>query len=134
METLKTIIDFFQNEILGMSWLNRLIGRILNALGLDTDGKIGRSVQFFIYDIIKIMVLLGISKCSDVCRYFRNNSYCRGSSIKGSVARRCSLVYDGSYYTFTAVADHAPQSCQAKAYCCFYNNMHYRNNNYGIFF
>ena len=60
METLKSIWDFFQNEILGMAWLNRLIGSLLNALGLDTNGKIGGSVQFFIYDIIKIMVLLGI--------------------------------------------------------------------------
>ena len=60
METLKTIWDFFQTEILGMAWLNRLIGSLLNALGLDTNGKIGGSVQFFIYDMIKIMVLLGI--------------------------------------------------------------------------
>ena len=60
METLKTIWDFFQNEILGMAWLNRLIGSLLNALGLDTNEKIGGSVQFFIYDMIKIMVLLGI--------------------------------------------------------------------------
>lgn len=60
METLKTIWDFFQNEILGMAWLNRLIGSLLNALGLDTNRKIGGSVQFFIYDMIKIMVLLGI--------------------------------------------------------------------------
>ncbi len=60
METLKTIWDFFQNEILGMAWLNQLIGSLLNALGLDTNGKIGGSVQFFIYDMIKIMMLLGI--------------------------------------------------------------------------
>ena len=60
METLKTIWDFFQNEILGMHWLNRLIETILNACGLDTTGKIGGSIQFFIYDIIKIMVLLGV--------------------------------------------------------------------------
>ena len=52
METLKAICDFFQNEILGMAWLNRLIGSLLNALGLDTNGKIGGSVQFFIYDIL----------------------------------------------------------------------------------
>ena len=60
METLKTIWDFFQNEILGIAWLNRLIGSLLNALGLDTNEKIGGSLQFFIYDMIKIMVLLGI--------------------------------------------------------------------------
>ncbi len=60
MDTLKSIWDFFQNEILGMAWLNRLIGSLLNSLGLDVAKKIGGSVQFFIYDLIKIMVLLGI--------------------------------------------------------------------------
>lgn len=60
MDTLKSIWDFFQNDILGMAWLNRLIGSLLNALGLDVTEKIGGSVQFFIYDLIKIMVLLGI--------------------------------------------------------------------------
>ena len=51
MEALKTIWDFFQNEVLGMNWLNQLIATILNACGLDTTSKIGASVQFFIYDI-----------------------------------------------------------------------------------
>ena len=60
MEILKTAWDFFQTEILGMSWLNRLIGTILNDCGLDTTSRIGGSVQFFIYDTIKIMVLLGV--------------------------------------------------------------------------
>ncbi len=60
METLGTIWEFFQNEILGMAWLNRIIGSVLNALGLDISGKIGGSINFFIYDMIKIMVLLGI--------------------------------------------------------------------------
>ena len=52
------ILSFLQDEILGMKWLNRLIGSVLNACGLDTSGKLGASVQFFIYDVIKIMVLL----------------------------------------------------------------------------
>ena len=60
MATIKSVWDFFQNEILGMAWLNRLIGSLLNTLGLDTTEKIGGSIQFFIYDMIKIMVLLGI--------------------------------------------------------------------------
>lgn len=60
MEAIKTVWDFFQVEVLGMNWLNRGIGTILNACGLDTAGKIGASVQFFIYDTIKIMVLLGV--------------------------------------------------------------------------
>ncbi len=60
MEAIKSIWDFFQNEILGMAWLNRLIGSLLNSLGLDTTEKIGGSIRFFIYDMIKIMLLLGI--------------------------------------------------------------------------
>ena len=51
--------DFIQDEIFGMKWLNRLIGSLLNACGLDTESKLGGSLQFFIYDTIKIMVLLG---------------------------------------------------------------------------
>ena len=42
-----------------MKWLNRLIGSLLNICGLDTENKLGGSLQFFIYDMIKIMVLLG---------------------------------------------------------------------------
>ena len=60
MEALKIGWDFFQNEVLGMGWLNRLISTILNACGLDTTSRVGGSVQFFIYDTIKIMVLLGV--------------------------------------------------------------------------
>lgn len=60
MEALKTGWDFFQNEVLGMGWLNRLISTILNACGLDTTSRVGGSIQFFIYDTIKIMVLLGV--------------------------------------------------------------------------
>ena len=60
MEFIKNIWDFFQSEVLGMQWLNRLISRILGACGLDTSEKIGGSIQFFIYDTIKIMVLLGV--------------------------------------------------------------------------
>lgn len=59
MGALKTGWDFFQNQILGMKWLNELIGNILNSCGLDTGEKIGGSIQFFLYDTIKIMILLG---------------------------------------------------------------------------
>lgn len=60
MEILNTVWDFFQNEILGMSWLNRLVTLLLNACGLDTTERIGGTIAFFIYDTIKIMVLLGV--------------------------------------------------------------------------
>ena len=46
------------DQILGMKWLNALIGNLLNSLGLDTTSRIGGSIQFFLYDVIKITVLL----------------------------------------------------------------------------
>lgn len=49
---------FIQEQILGMKWLNVLVGNLLNTLGLDTTEKIGGTIQFFIYDVIKIVVLL----------------------------------------------------------------------------
>ncbi len=58
METLNNIWGFFQDEILGMAWLNRLIELLLSFIGLDTKDKIVASIQFFIYDVMKIMILL----------------------------------------------------------------------------
>lgn len=52
--------QFLQDQILGMKWLNAVIGNVLCALGLDTNSRIGGSVQFFLYDVIKITVLLCI--------------------------------------------------------------------------
>lgn len=60
MEAIKTGWSFFQDEILGMSWLNRVISVALNACGVDTTGRLGGSIQFFLYDTIKIMALLGV--------------------------------------------------------------------------
>lgn len=39
--------DFIQDQVLGMKWLNELLGIGLSALGLDVNGRIGGSVQFF---------------------------------------------------------------------------------------
>ena len=60
MQALETGWNFFQNEILGMKWLNRLMGSAVEACGLDAASRIGGSIQFFFYDVIKIMVLLGV--------------------------------------------------------------------------
>ena len=60
MGLLKTSWDFFQNQILGMKWLNEVIGNLLSVLGLDTSGRIGGSIRFFLYDTIKIIVLLAV--------------------------------------------------------------------------
>lgn len=57
---MKSIWDFIQNQILGMQWLNDIISKLLVLIGLDVESKIGGSIRFFIYDTIKIMVLLGI--------------------------------------------------------------------------
>lgn len=43
-----------------MRWLHTLISRMLDGFGIDATGRIGGSIQFFIYDTIKIMLLLGV--------------------------------------------------------------------------
>lgn len=60
MQIVENIWLFFQNQILGMQWLNVLTGKILAAFGVDTAGRLGASIQFFIYDSIKIFVLLSV--------------------------------------------------------------------------
>lgn len=55
---MKTVWDFVQTQVLGMRWLNTAAGRGLEALGVDTAGRLGASLQFFIYDVVKIGVLL----------------------------------------------------------------------------
>lgn len=58
MEDIESFWDLFLNQILGMKWLNEVIGNGLAAIGLDIESKIGASIQFFIYDTVKITVLL----------------------------------------------------------------------------
>jgi uncharacterized membrane protein YraQ (UPF0718 family) len=60
MEIIKAIWEFFQNQILGMKWLNALLGKAISVLGLDIKGRLGGGIQFFIYDTIKIFVLLSL--------------------------------------------------------------------------
>ncbi|MEG0835243.1 MAG: permease [Christensenellaceae bacterium] len=52
--------EFFSVQLLGMKWLNDLIGSVLRSLGLDITGQIGASVQFFLFDTIKILILLSV--------------------------------------------------------------------------
>ncbi len=60
MAALRATWDFFQNQVLGMHWLNTLIGNLLSSLGVDIGTRIGASVQFFLYDTIKILSLLSV--------------------------------------------------------------------------
>ena len=50
--------SFIMDQLLGMKWLNELIGALLSGVGLDIDSKIGGTIQFYLYDVIKITVLL----------------------------------------------------------------------------
>lgn len=50
--------SFFMDQILGMKWLNQLIAAMLNGVGIDTAGRLGGSLLFFTYDVIKITILL----------------------------------------------------------------------------
>lgn len=52
------MLTFLQEQIIGMKWLNSLIGDLLGLFGIDTETKIGASALFFIYDTIKITLLL----------------------------------------------------------------------------
>ena len=58
MQVVRAAWDFFQNQVLGMRWLNASIGSVLSAMGLDTANRWVGSLQFFVYDVIKIVVLL----------------------------------------------------------------------------
>ena len=84
---------FITDQILGMKWLNALIGHLLRALQVDTASRIGGSLQFFLYDVIKITVLLCVliylisyiqsyfppekSNKTKVARYFHCDMYNR---------------------------------------------------------
>ena len=55
---LKTVWQFIQDQILGMKWLNALVQRGLEGVNIDTQTRLGGSLQFFIYDVVKITILL----------------------------------------------------------------------------
>lgn len=58
MEVLRSIWLFIQDQVLGMEWLNAVIGNGLSTVGLDTSTRWGGSIWFFLYDVIKITILL----------------------------------------------------------------------------
>lgn len=58
MDFLTVIWSFIQNQVLGMKWLNDGVGSLLGLVGVDIETRVGGSLQFFIYDVIKITILL----------------------------------------------------------------------------
>jgi len=60
MGAIKTGWDFFQDQILGMHWLKDFIGNLLVKAGMWESRFPGEFLHFFIYDVIKIFVLLAV--------------------------------------------------------------------------
>lgn len=58
MKFISSFWNFFQNQILGMKWLNEMIGALLSILGINIETRLGLGIQFFLYDVIKITILL----------------------------------------------------------------------------
>lgn len=79
---------FITDQILGMKWLNTLIGNLLGTLGLDVTSRIGGSIQFFLYDVIKITVLL----C--VLIYLMGHSLYGGWNLHRQVSTADSGVFE----------------------------------------
>ena len=50
--------SFIQKEILGMQWIYSWVGQLLKHMGVDMHNRMGGSIQFFLYDVIKITILL----------------------------------------------------------------------------
>lgn len=57
---MRMILDFLQYQILGMRWLNDAVGFLLSLTGIDIETRIGASLQFFLYDVVKILLLLSV--------------------------------------------------------------------------
>ena len=107
--------SFIQNQILGMQWLKTLIEKILSAAGLDVESRIGGSIHFFIYDVIKITILLFvlIFLISYIQSYFPPErskkilSHCKGFSARviaallGTVTSFCSCSSIPLFMGFT---------------------------------
>ena len=107
--------SFIQNQLLGMQWLKTLIGKILSAAGFDMESRFCGSLQFFLYDVIKITILLFvlIFLISYIQSYFPPErskkilSHCKGFSARiiaallGTVTSFCSCSSIPLFMGFT---------------------------------
>lgn len=108
--------EFFQNEVLGMQWLSRLLEQWLSALGMDTSSRVGGSLHFFLYDVCKIMVLLGIliivisyiqsyfppQRTKQILGHFRGLGAHMAAAVLGTVTPFCSCSSIPLFMGFTA--------------------------------
>ncbi len=56
MESLKWLND----QLLRMDWLSEVVRFLLEKAGVEISTRLGASLHFFIYDVIKIFILLGV--------------------------------------------------------------------------
>ena len=109
-------MEFFQDEVLRMTWLSRLLRLALENLGLDVDSRIGGSLHFFLYDCIKITILLCVliffisylqsffppERTKKILGHFRGLSANLVAALLGTVTPFCSCSSIPIFMGFTA--------------------------------
>ena len=92
---------FFQDQILGMKWLNILIGKLLFAFGLDIDGKVGGTLQFFVYDTIKIQSYFPPERTKKILSHVKGLPANILAALLGTVTPFCSCSSIPLFIGFT---------------------------------
>lgn len=61
MNIITTVFSFLNDQLLKMTWLHKTIESLVeNVFNLSIEGRLGGSIHFFIYDVIKIFILLSV--------------------------------------------------------------------------
>ena len=109
-------MEFIQDEVLRMTWLSYLLRLALEKLGLDVDSRIGGSLHFFLYDCIKITILLCVliffisylqsffppERTKKILGHFRGLSANLVAALLGTVTPFCSCSSIPIFMGFTA--------------------------------
>ena len=109
-------MEFFQDEVLRMTWLSRLLRLALEKLGLDMDSRIGGSLHFFVYDCMKITLYLCVliffisylqsffppERTKKILGKFRGLSANLVAALLGTVTPFCSCSSIPIFMGFTA--------------------------------
>lgn len=109
-------MEFFQDEVLRMTWLSYLLRLALEKLGLDVDSRIGGSLHFFLYDCVKITIYLCVliffisylqsffppERTKKILGHFRGISANLVAALLGTVTPFCSCSSIPIFMGFTA--------------------------------
>ena len=61
MEFILIIFGWLNDQLLKMNWLSNLVKKLVeNVFGLSINERLGGSIHFFIYDTVKIFILLSV--------------------------------------------------------------------------